>query len=125
MVATAGRYLRLLGQLARYTLVRELSFRGNFLVKISVEILWLVVADPSRQDLLFPCIRGGFEPLQLAQHFEHARLAGKGRACGCMLPLREPSQEDRLGHGRGRWRGDICRANRQSARRARAGDFGQ
>jgi ABC-2 type transport system permease protein len=36
-----GRYLRLLRQLARYTLTRELAFRGNFLVKVSVEVLWL------------------------------------------------------------------------------------
>jgi ABC-2 type transport system permease protein len=35
------RYLRLLGSLARYTLARELAFRGNFLVKVSVEIIWL------------------------------------------------------------------------------------
>jgi ABC-2 type transport system permease protein len=41
VVATAGRYLRLLGNLARYTLARELAFRGNFLVKVSVEVLWL------------------------------------------------------------------------------------
>src|SRR6201993_4671975 len=36
-----GRYVRLLGGLARYTLTRELAFRGNFLVKVSVEVLWL------------------------------------------------------------------------------------
>lgn len=36
-----SRYLRLLGHLGRYTLSRELAFRGNFLVKISVEVLWL------------------------------------------------------------------------------------
>jgi len=35
------RYLRLYWNLGRYTLNRELSFRGNFLVKISVEVLWL------------------------------------------------------------------------------------
>jgi ABC-2 type transport system permease protein len=39
--ATVGKYLRLLGHLARYTLNRELALRGNFLVKISVEVLWL------------------------------------------------------------------------------------
>ncbi len=27
--------------LGRYTLSRELAFRGNFLVKVSVEVLWL------------------------------------------------------------------------------------
>ena len=41
MFEAAGKYLRLLGHLGRYTLNRELAFRGNFLVKISVEVLWL------------------------------------------------------------------------------------
>jgi ABC-2 type transport system permease protein len=41
VIARAGKYLRLLGHLARYTLNRELAFRGNFLVKVSVEVLWL------------------------------------------------------------------------------------
>lgn len=35
------KYLRLIGSLARYTLARELAFRGNFLVKVSVEVIWL------------------------------------------------------------------------------------
>ena len=37
----AWRYTRLLGSLARYTLNREMAFRVNFLVKVSVEVLWL------------------------------------------------------------------------------------
>jgi ABC-2 type transport system permease protein len=41
VLATFGKYVRLLGHLARYTLNRELAFRGNFLVKVSVEVLWL------------------------------------------------------------------------------------
>ena len=41
MGATYAKYFRLLGHLGRYTLNRELSLRGNFLVKISVEVLWL------------------------------------------------------------------------------------
>jgi ABC-2 type transport system permease protein len=41
MVATTLKYLRLLSHLGRYTLNRELALRGNFLVKISVEVLWL------------------------------------------------------------------------------------
>ena len=41
MTFAFGRYSRLLWQLARYTLNRELSLRANFLVKISVEVLWL------------------------------------------------------------------------------------
>jgi ABC-2 type transport system permease protein len=35
------RYLRLLGALGRYGLARELAFRGNFLAKLAVEIIWL------------------------------------------------------------------------------------
>lgn len=38
-----GRYARLLGDLTRFTMSRELAFRGNFLVKVSVEILWLAI----------------------------------------------------------------------------------
>ena len=34
-------YARLLASLGRYTLARELSLRGNFLVKVSVEVIWL------------------------------------------------------------------------------------
>src|SRR5262249_46110266 len=40
---TAARYFRLWLGFARFGLVRELSFRSNFLVKISVEILWLAI----------------------------------------------------------------------------------
>jgi ABC-2 type transport system permease protein len=38
-----GRYFRLMIALGRYGLARELAFRGNFLIKISVEALWLGV----------------------------------------------------------------------------------
>ncbi len=38
-----ARYFRLLVHLGRYTLSRELAFRGNFLVKVSVEVLWLFI----------------------------------------------------------------------------------
>jgi ABC-2 type transport system permease protein len=41
MMSAVARYVRLLTHLARYTLSRELAFRGNFLVKVSVEVLWL------------------------------------------------------------------------------------
>lgn len=37
------RYVRLIGSLGKYTLNRELAFRGNFLVKVSVEVLWLAI----------------------------------------------------------------------------------
>lgn len=40
-MAGAARYLRLLQALARYSLARELIFRGNFLARVSVEVIWL------------------------------------------------------------------------------------
>ncbi len=40
-LAGLKRYFRLLGSLGLYTLNRELAFRGNFLVKVSVEVIWL------------------------------------------------------------------------------------
>jgi len=43
VLRASARYFRLLGSLARYTLTRELAFRGNFLVKVSVEVLWLAI----------------------------------------------------------------------------------
>jgi ABC-2 type transport system permease protein len=42
-MASVARHLRLFWALARYSLARELAFRGNFLAKVSVEILWLVI----------------------------------------------------------------------------------
>src|SRR5262245_22652660 len=68
MVAASARYVRLWLSFARFSLVRELAFRTNFLVKITVEILWLgilllfyhtvfqqtsVVADWSQGEYLF------------------------------------------------------------------------
>lgn len=38
-----GRYFRLLFAFSRYSLNRELAFRGNFLIKVFVEILWLTI----------------------------------------------------------------------------------
>lgn len=40
-MSTAGRYVRLIGSLGRYSLARELAFRGNFLAKVAVEVIWL------------------------------------------------------------------------------------
>jgi ABC-2 type transport system permease protein len=37
------RYGRLLVSLGKYTLTRELTMRGNFVVKVSVEVLWLAI----------------------------------------------------------------------------------
>jgi ABC-2 type transport system permease protein len=42
-MAGIARYLRLLWALARYSLAREMAFRGNFLAKVSVEVLWLFI----------------------------------------------------------------------------------
>src|SRR5260370_10141966 len=42
-MSSFGRYLRLYIALGRYGLARELAFRGNFLVKLLVEILWLFI----------------------------------------------------------------------------------
>ncbi len=42
-LATVRKYLRLLGSMCLYTLNREMSLRGNFLVKVSVEVLWLAI----------------------------------------------------------------------------------
>jgi ABC-2 type transport system permease protein len=38
-----GRYLRLMSALARYGLARELAFRGNLVIKVFVEVLWLAI----------------------------------------------------------------------------------
>jgi ABC-2 type transport system permease protein len=35
------RYVRLLGSLARFSLLGEMAFRGNYLLKVVVEVLWL------------------------------------------------------------------------------------
>jgi ABC-2 type transport system permease protein len=43
MIAGFSRYARLTVALARYSLARELAFRGNFLVKMFVEVLWLSI----------------------------------------------------------------------------------
>lgn len=37
----AGRYFRLLVAFARFGLLRELMFRGNFVIRVFVELLWL------------------------------------------------------------------------------------
>jgi ABC-2 type transport system permease protein len=37
------RYVRLWLSLARFSLLGELAFRGNFLVKVAVELLWLII----------------------------------------------------------------------------------
>jgi ABC-2 type transport system permease protein len=39
----AVRYVRLLAALGRFALAREVAFRGNFLVRVAVEVLWLAI----------------------------------------------------------------------------------
>lgn len=39
----SARYFRLIRALGAHALSRELAFRGNFLVKVSVEVLWLAI----------------------------------------------------------------------------------
>jgi ABC-2 type transport system permease protein len=40
-MTAVARYLRLLSALGRYGLAGEMAFRANFLVKVTVEVLWL------------------------------------------------------------------------------------
>jgi ABC-2 type transport system permease protein len=42
-VTGAGRYLRLHAAFARFALANEMAFRGNFLLKVFVEVLWLAL----------------------------------------------------------------------------------
>jgi viologen exporter family transport system permease protein len=92
------KYLRLYGQLGRYTLARELAFRENFLVKVAVEALWLcillafynvvfartsIVADWTKAEYLFfvGCyfaLNGLIETLFLENCNEFAELVRKG-----------------------------------------------
>jgi ABC-2 type transport system permease protein len=37
------RYFRLYGAFARFALTRELAFRGNFIAKVAVEVLWVIL----------------------------------------------------------------------------------
>ena len=93
-----ARYFRLWVAFGRYGLARELAFRGNFLVKISVEVLWLaillafyrtvfaytnVVAEWSQQEFLFflGCyfaLEGLIETLFLENCIEFADLVRSG-----------------------------------------------
>ena len=38
-----SRYFRLYSAFARFSFTRELMFRGNFVAKMSVELLWVVL----------------------------------------------------------------------------------
>jgi ABC-2 type transport system permease protein len=98
MLASVTKYSRLLGSLARYTLAREMAFRGNFLVKISVEVIWLgiliafyetvfartnTIAEWSKMQYLFfvGCffaLNGAIETLFLENCNEFAELVRTG-----------------------------------------------
>ena len=95
---TWKRYPRLLARLGMFTLIRELSLRGNFLVKVAVEVLWLgillafyetvfartsMVASWPKQDYLFfvGCffaINGVLETLFLENCNEFSNLVRTG-----------------------------------------------
>jgi ABC-2 type transport system permease protein len=40
-VKRVGRYFRLLGAFGRFALANEMAFRGNFIMRVLVEVLWL------------------------------------------------------------------------------------
>jgi ABC-2 type transport system permease protein len=42
-MASLARYGRLFVALARYSLAREMAFRGNFVARIAVEVIWLSI----------------------------------------------------------------------------------
>ena len=94
----AARYLRLFAAFARFGLTRELAFRGNFLIKVTVEFLWLgiliifyrtvftktsVVADWTEAEYLFfvGCyftLEGLMETFFLSNCSEFANLVRSG-----------------------------------------------
>src|SRR5262245_28211864 len=98
MTAGLGRYVRLLLAFARFSLTQELAFRGNFLIKVLVEVLWLTiliifydtifskttsVAGWSREEYLFfvGCyfaLEGMIETLFLSNCSEFADLIRSG-----------------------------------------------
>ena len=43
MMQSTLRYLRLLAAFGRFSLLGEMAFRGNYLLKVIVELLWLVL----------------------------------------------------------------------------------
>jgi ABC-2 type transport system permease protein len=92
------RYLRLLAAFGRFSLLNEMAFRGNYLLKVSVEVLWLgllilfyktifartsVVADWSESEYLFflgcyYALEGLMETLFLGNCSEFSELVRKG-----------------------------------------------
>lgn len=93
-----ARYLRLFAAFGRFSLLNEMAFRGNYLLKVAVELLWLgllilfyrtifsrtaVVADWSELEYLFflgcyYALEGLMETLFLGNCTEFAELVRKG-----------------------------------------------
>ena len=92
------RYARLFAALGRFSLLTEMAFRANYLLKITVEILWIVllllfystifskttsVADWTENEYLFflgaiTALDGLMETLFLTNFSEFAELVRKG-----------------------------------------------
>src|SRR5256885_901945 len=58
-----------------------------------IEVRRIVVAQPLRQDLPLPSVRGDLKALQLPYNFPQSSLSAKLRAGGDMLPARQPAHE--------------------------------
>src|SRR5437868_10274141 len=92
------RYLRLFAAFGRFSLLSEMAFRANYLLKVTVEILWIVllllfyrtifartsaIADWSEDEYLFflgcsYALEGLMETLFLGTCSEFSELVGKG-----------------------------------------------
>jgi ABC-2 type transport system permease protein len=92
------RYLRLFAAFGRFSLLNEMAFRANYLLKVVVEVLWIVlllvfyktifartsvVADWSEDEYLFflgcyYALEGLMETLFLSNFSEFAELVRKG-----------------------------------------------
>src|SRR5437868_3261496 len=92
------RYLRLFAAFGRFSLLTEMAFRANYLLKITVEILWIVllllfyntifaktasVADWTENEYMFflgcyYALEGLMETLFLSNFSEFAELVRKG-----------------------------------------------
>src|ERR1043166_2143062 len=120
-----ARYVRLWLSLARFSLLAEMAFRGNFLVKVFVELLWLGIlllfnftlfeytrdiANWTQHQYLF--FLGGYfamggliEMLFLDNCNEFAELVRTGDLDFFLLrPVDERSEERRVGKEcRSRW----------------------
>src|ERR1051325_5807057 len=58
-----------------------------------VKNLWIVTANPARQNVALPCACRNFKALQLAQHLHRAVLSPRLRPRRNMLPAQQPAHE--------------------------------